>query len=43
MTMNIITLILWVIIGTYNLTKEADVDKVDYFLCWLMLIIQLLK
>lgn len=39
--MNIFILILWIITGIGNISND-EIDKVDYILCWSVLILELL-
>jgi hypothetical protein len=38
-----ITLILWLAIGLYDLTKEKAVSKTDYALMWAMVLLYSIK
>ena len=39
----IIALVLWIVVGVLNLAKIEEISKVSYFLCWLVLIIELIN
>ena len=40
--LSIVSLVLWVIIGVLNLATRKEISKSSYFLCWLVLILQLI-
>ena len=39
--MNLFLLISWIIIGAINMSKDK-IDKIDYILCWSVLVCELL-
>lgn len=42
--LKILAVILWVILGTLNLTtRKRKINKGDYFICWILLIMWLTK
>ena len=40
--MSIVLLVLWIIIGVLNIAAKKEISKIDYILCWFVLILQLI-
>jgi hypothetical protein len=43
MTLKIITLVIWIMLGLFNLLSEKPITKVDYFFIWVVAILNILN
>lgn len=43
MIFEIIIFVMWLAVGLYILNRNEEVDKVNYFLVWILLMLELLE
>lgn len=42
--LKVLALVCWVVLGTFNLkTQKEKINKADYFICWILLVMHLTK